>query len=174
MRRALHPAIVAAVGLLSATRGDAQQPEVLAAGVRDMAGCVVHQAAVSGTADSVRRTSVDSSRIVPADGSARVVGAPTIILRASASAREVRFASQPQISIRLCGGILDSVRILERRNLPDPVQPGVTYRDVFIAVEVLGHLNAQCLADRLTGTEQRPANCAWLQLRDSAAVRRPP
>src|SRR5438874_1905038 len=34
-------------------------------------------------------------------------GAPDIILRASVSAREVRFASQPHISVRLCGGTLD-------------------------------------------------------------------
>ncbi|MGH7637540.1 MAG: hypothetical protein ACREOK_07800 [Gemmatimonadaceae bacterium] len=66
--------------------------------------------------------------------------------------------------------------MLERRNLPDPVQPGVTYRDVFIAVEVLGHVNAECLASRITGqSAQRPDACAALQIRDtSGATRRPP
>jgi hypothetical protein len=66
--------------------------------------------------------------------------------------------------------------VIERRNLPDPVQPGVTYRDVFIAVEILGHLNAECLASRIAGqTGRRPDACAALQLRDTAgAIRRPP
>jgi hypothetical protein len=98
---------------------------------------------------------------------------PTIVLRASVSAREVRFASQPRIEVRLCGGILDSVKVLERRNLPDPVQPGVTYRDVFIAVEILGHLNAECISNRITG---RPVSgrdpCAGLQVRDTSGANR--
>jgi hypothetical protein len=91
----------------------------------------------------------------------------------------VRFASQPQISVRLCGALTDSVRIIERRNLPDPVQPGVTYRDVYIAVEILGHLNAECLARRITAppAESGPDVCASLRVRDSARAapgRRPP
>jgi hypothetical protein len=86
----------------------------------------------------------------------------------------VRFASQPRIQVRLCGGVLDSVRVLERRNLPDPVQPGVTYRNVFIAVEILGHLNAECLASRITGAAQSGA-CAGIQVRDTTGtVRTPP
>lgn len=87
----------------------------------------------------------------------------------------MRFASQPRIQVELCGGVLDSVRVLERRNLPDPVQAGVTYRDVFIAVEILGHLNAECLAERITGRDgTRAGACAGIQLRDSAGTRRPP
>jgi hypothetical protein len=106
----------------------------------------------------------------------------TIILRASASAREVRFAAQPRIVVRLCGAVTDSVRVVERRNLPDRVQPGTTYRDVYIAVEILGHLNAQCLASRM-GVAAQPATsndpCASVTVRDSAqarpaAPRRPP
>ena len=100
---------------------------------------------------------------------------PAIVLYASASAREVRFAAQPRIVVRLCGGVMDSVRVLERRNLPDPVQPGVTYRDVFVAVEILGHLNASCIASKLGAAPTRGADpCASLQIRDSAAIRRPP
>jgi hypothetical protein len=67
-----------------------------------------------------------------------------IILLASVSARELRFYSQPRISVRLCGG-LDSVRVVERRNLPERVVPGVTYRDVHVAVEIVGHILAECL-----------------------------
>jgi len=106
----------------------------------------------------------------------------TIILRASASAREVRFAAQPRIVVRLCGAVTDSVRVVERRNLPERIQPGTTYRDVYIAVEILGHLNAQCLASRM-GVAAQPATsndpCASVTVRDSAqarpaAPRRPP
>lgn len=75
---------------------------------------------------------------------------PAIVLRAAVSAREVRFNSTPTIRVVLKNGVVDSVRVLERRNLPEAVQPGVTYRDVYVAVEILGHLDAQCLSDRLT------------------------
>jgi hypothetical protein len=104
---------------------------------------------------------------------------PTIILYAEASAREVRFAAQPRIVVRLCGALSDSIRVVERRNLPERVQPGVTYRDVFVAVEIIGRLNAECLAQRIT--RERPEapgdNCASLGIRDSAGAnpaRRPP
>jgi hypothetical protein len=123
--------------------------------------------------ESARR---DSTARPPSLSQAREGAA--IVLYAAASAREVRFASQPQIRVRLCGAITDSVRIIERRNLPDPVQPGVTYRDVYIAVEILGHLNAECLARQIRANPagRLPDVCASLQMRDSARapVRRPP
>ena len=106
---------------------------------------------------------------------------PTIVLYAEASAREVRFAAPPRIVVRLCGAVTDSVRVLERRNLPERVQPGVTYRDVFIAVEIIGRLNAECLSQRITGERgaTRGDACASLELRDTsraapAPTRRPP
>jgi hypothetical protein len=111
--------------------------------------------------------------------SMRIGAAPDIIVRASVSAREVRFASQPRVSIRLCGGTLDSIRILERRNLPSPVVAGTTYRDVRVAIEILGHLNASCITRGLTGgragapgTASDP--CAALGIRDSARATRAP
>jgi hypothetical protein len=120
--------------------------------------------------------SPDSARS-PAQTSQATEG-PTIVIYAAASAREVRFAAQPQISIRLCGAVTDSVRVIERRNLPDPVQPGATYRDVFIAVEIIGRLNAECLARRITGQPTRADDvCAAASIRDSSAAppqRRPP
>jgi hypothetical protein len=99
---------------------------------------------------------------------------PTIVIYAAASAREVRFAAQPQITVRLCGALTDSVRVIERRNLPDPVQPGTTYRDVYIAVEIIGRLNAECLARRITGqpTAQNDV-CAAAGVRDSISAARP-
>lgn len=72
--------------------------------------------------------------------------APDVILRATASARELRFASEPRTSVRTAGCLpLDTVIVTERVNLPDPVQPGVTYRDVRVGIEVRAHLNVQCL-----------------------------
>jgi hypothetical protein len=141
----------------------------------DTASCLTREVTqpAGGVLDSMRPVVRYSS---PVAGSAQDRG-PAIILRASASAREVRFATQPRISVRLCGGVMDSVRVLERRNLPDPVRPGVTYRDVYIAVEILGHLNAECLAGRITGAERgTAAACASIQVRDSAGAgaRRPP
>ena len=75
-------------------------------------------------------------------------GKVAVMLLASASAREVRFARQPEIRVRLCGG-LDSVHVVERRNLPEPVVVGQTYRDVYVAVEILGRVDAACLTRRL-------------------------
>ena len=120
----------------------------------------------------------DSARAPVRTSQSTEGGGPTIVIYAAASAREVRFAAQPQISVRLCGAVTDSVRVIERRNLPDPVQPGTTYRDVFIAVEIIGRLNAECLARRITGQPTRADDvCAAATVRDSSAAtpqRRPP
>ena len=158
-----------ATTLVLPSRAAAQAPSPATPAVRDSAGCFEAHATSGAQRDSLR----DTTR---ARGSSGVApGAPAISLFASASAREVRFTSQPRIRVRLCGGILDSVKVLERRNLPDPVQPGVTYRDVYIAVEILGRLNAECLAGRVTGGLDSSGACAALRIRDtSGAGRRPP
>lgn len=70
-----------------------------------------------------------------------------IILLADVSARSVEVRSQPRIEVRLCGG-LDSVRVLERRNLPERVTAGTTYRDVFVSVAIFGRIEA----DRILAT----------------------
>jgi hypothetical protein len=89
------------------------------------------------------------------------------MLFAAASAKEVTFNTQPEIRVRLCGG-LDSLHVVERRNLPNPVVTGRTYRDVYVAVEIFGRLNADCIAAALTSaprdsTGQRNA-CASLEI----------
>ncbi|HET7321271.1 MAG TPA: hypothetical protein VFI96_02170 [Longimicrobiaceae bacterium] len=85
-----------------------------------------------------------------AAASADSLARPTVAIFASVHAREVRFQSEPKLSARFTGcAALDSVRVLERRNLPNPVQPGVTYRDVTVSVELLGHLHAACLLTAL-------------------------
>jgi hypothetical protein len=116
--------------------------------------------------DSAARTPAvaDSGRLPDRRGA-------DVILLASVSAREVRFQSQPRISVRLCGGF-DSVRVVERRNLPQRVVPGVTYRDVYVAVEILGHIYADCLRERIAG--DRTSACPSAADSSRAAPRRPP
>jgi hypothetical protein len=69
-----------------------------------------------------------------------------VVIRASVTASEVTFRTQPDASARVTGCTGPAVRVLERRNLPERVQPGVTYRDVHIAVEIVGRVEAACLA----------------------------
>jgi hypothetical protein len=72
--------------------------------------------------------------------------APDVVIRATVSAREVRFASEPRATVRTPGCLpLDTVIVTERVNLPDPVQPGVTYRDVRVGIEIRAHLDVRCL-----------------------------
>jgi hypothetical protein len=72
-----------------------------------------------------------------------------VVVLAAARAREVTFAKQPEIRVRLCGG-LDSIHVVERRNLPNPVVAGRTYRDVYVAVAIFGRMNADCIVAALT------------------------
>lgn len=70
---------------------------------------------------------------------------PDVMISASARIRELRFESQPRADLELTGcALLDSVRV-ERVNLPTPLQPGVTYRDVAVDLEAAGYLNVECL-----------------------------
>lgn len=141
--------------------------------VPDTAACPSAPVPVSGGQGGVARQARDSTRASATRGPASQT--PTIVLLATASAREVRFAGQPQILVRLCGAVTDSVRVVERRNLPDPVQPGTTYRDVYIAVEIIGHLSAQCLAGKIgVAPAQGGASgdpCASGTVRDTAQAR---
>jgi len=99
---------------------------------------------------------------------------PTLILCAGVGAREIQFAKQPDISVRLTGSLGDSVHVLERRNLPKPVVAGATYRDVFIAVEIVAHLADSCRQDTASDS-MRLGNtsslCASILRADSARGR---
>lgn len=101
----------------------------------------------SGVAVTGQRSGMDADSVAARGGTAAGDQVDIAII-ASASAREIRFASAPDIRVRLCGG-LDSLRVIERRNLPDRVVAGQTYRDVYIAVEILGRVDAACLARKL-------------------------
>src|SRR5437868_11872022 len=85
-------------------------------------------------------------------------GPADIMLLVGVHADEVRFGSQPHLRVRLCWGG-DTLRVVQRANLPSPVVPGVTYRNVYIAVELIGRVNAECLANRIgVGPAQRSAS----------------
>ena len=97
-------------------------------------------------------------------------------LFAAVRADEVQFARQPKICVALRGDVrLDSVRIVGRRNLASPVVTGTTYRDIYVAVEILGRLNAECISARITGAAavgQAAGPCASVGVRDTTAGRR--
>lgn len=98
-----------------------------------------------------RAITLAASTLLSAEAGAQdTTSGPAIVIRAGVSAREIRFGTQPSLRVVLANGSIDSIRVLERRNLPQPIQPGVTYRDVYIAVEILGRLNAECIATRIT------------------------
>src|SRR5437868_5906050 len=85
-------------------------------------------------------------------------GPADIMLLVGVHADLVRFGSQPHVRVRLCWGG-DTLRVVQRDNLPSPVVPGTTYRNVYIAVELIGRVNAECLANRIgVGPAQRSAS----------------
>jgi hypothetical protein len=113
-----------------------------------------------------------SAQARPATDSAASRQQVAVVIFAEATAKEVSFKAQPQLHVRLSGG-LDSVHVLDRRNLPSPVVSGTTYRDVHIAVELFGRLDAECIARTLT--QGARGDCGSLELRGtSGASSRPP
>jgi hypothetical protein len=95
-------------------------------------------------------------------------GKADVVLWVGVHADQVRFASQPHVRVRLCWGG-DTLRVVQRTNIPSPVVAGTTYRNVYVAVELVGRLNGQCLADAI-GVGNRAAgsapesvsNCAFI------------
>ena len=140
-------------------------------------------AAASEPSACVRATGPDAGAATP-DSARTAAGTRTasdtthtaLRLFAAVQAAEVRFDKQPTICVTLRGDVrLDSVRVVGRRNLSSPVVRGTTYRDVYVAVEILGHLNAECISARITGTSPAGAGnaaCASLGVRDSTGARR--
>lgn len=116
-----------------------------------MGGCV----SVAGP-DTVARSTAARSTSPEGHSDLRIV--------ASVSADEVTFAKEPKVCVSLRGDArLDSVRVVGRRNLASPVVRGTTYRNVYVAVEIVGHLDAACIASRITKTPaDSTATCASL------------
>jgi len=112
-----------------------------------------------GLSDSTGRRPDTSARVRPDSASLAVGGARSgpadIMLLVGVHADEVRFGSQPHLRVRLCWGG-DTLRVVQRDNLPSPVVPGTTYRNVYIAVELIGRVNAECLASQLGLRDAQP------------------
>lgn len=141
---------------------DANQPSCAAVLANDSTvGTRIEPANAGVARDTSSRSRPDTASF--AVGGARN-GAADVLLLVAVHADEVRFAAQPHVRVRLCWGG-DTVRVVQRDNLPSPVVAGTTYRNVYIAVELLGRINAECLADRIgvgnsSPQSTRPANTA--------------
>ena len=103
-----------------------------------------------GVTDTARRDTTTRPRADTVSfgiGGART-GNPTIHLLVGVQANEVRFATQPHVRVRLCFGG-DTLRVIRRENIPSPVVAGTTYRNVYVAVELIGRLNGECLSNAI-------------------------
>lgn len=70
-------------------------------------------------------------------------GNPEIEFSANVKARELRFEEEPQTEVRFWGHPeRNSVSLNERKNLPEKVQQGVTYRDVSVRSHIASELVA--------------------------------
>jgi len=110
--------------------------------------------------DTTTRARADSASF--GVGGART-GNSTIYLFVGVRANEVRFAKQPNVRVRLCWGG-DTLRVVQRQNLPSPVVAGTTYRNVYVAVELIGRLNGECLSNAIgVGNQQTTARAGVTQ-----------
>ena len=159
---------------------DAYQPSCAAVLAND--STVGAHLGPAGSTSVARDTSVRSRSDSASFGVGKARnGTADVLLLIGVHADEVKFASQPHVRVRLCWGG-DTVRVVQRDNLPSPVVPGTTYRNVYIAVELLGRVNAECLAEKIgvgasslqrvrptnvtaagdAGTPERVGSCAFL------------
>ena len=71
------------------------------------------------------------------------VGNPDIDFSANVKARELHFEEEPQTEVRFWGSPKrNSVSLNERKNLPEKVRQGVTYRDVSVRSHIVSELVA--------------------------------
>jgi len=83
---------------------------------------------------------------------------PDIELAADVKARELRFEEVPDTEVRFPGHPeRESVSGTERENLPEEVEPGVTYRDARVRLRIASALADTELRERLDddGRESR-------------------
>lgn len=84
-----------------------------------------------GLTDSVLAQADESSRL-PSPESA------DLSITGGVTARELRFESEPRSSIEFFGTPKRTTGWrTERRNLPRDVEPGVTYRDIGVQIEII-------------------------------------
>lgn len=96
------------------------------------------------------RPAVAQSPPCPAPGDSAAASAdtargPLVRIVARVTAAELRLRTRPRAEVRFAGcAPPDTLIVTERVNLPDPVEPGVTYRDVRVGVDIRTHLNVFC------------------------------
>ena len=79
---------------------------------------------------------------------------PDVEIAAAVRAAEVRFACKPEVRVRAYADSPASAELLsERDNLPDELEPGVTYRDFAVRWRLAARLSDPEL-DRLPGSER--------------------
>ena len=67
---------------------------------------------------------------------------PDVEMAASARADEVRFACKPEVRVRAYADAPATAEsVSERHNLPDEVEPGVTYRNVSVRWRLAARLD---------------------------------
>jgi len=136
--------------------------------------CVAASAANAGAQSA---GAAPACPLAAAGDSARADSAAAdVVIVATVHADEVRFDREPTARLRVAGCPEGAgLRVLERRNLPDRIQPGVTYRDVQLSVRILGALNAACIAalagDTAAALRLSPGRCVTVR---SPATARPP
>jgi hypothetical protein len=85
---------------------------------------------------------------------------PDIEFTANVKARELRFEEVPETEVRFPGHPeRESASGTDRENLPDEVEPGVTYRDPEVRLRIATALaDADLPTDRQHSERERPAD----------------
>ena len=86
---------------------------------------------------------------------------PDIEISADVKARELRFEEVPETEVRFPGHPeRESVSGTERENLPDEVEPGVTYRNPSVQVRIASALADPELRERFNNRRESWSNRA--------------
>lgn len=89
-------------------------------------------------------------------------GEPAVAILASVHARELRFDDKPQVRVTVSGSVNGQEAALvsrtDRQNLPDEVQPYVTYRDIGIRLTITSTLpDIETILDEALAPAPQPA-----------------
>lgn len=82
---------------------------------------------------------------------------PDVAIFANVRARELRFETVPQVTVRFTGEGNATEWTSDRTNLPDDVQPRVLYRDIGIRLRITSTLpNIEAILDEALGPAETP------------------
>jgi hypothetical protein len=113
----------------------------------------------------------------PIDAPRDTLSNPDVRIVARVRASELRFNAQPSAAATAAGCVAtDTVRVLVRTNMPEPVSPGVTYQDVEVAIEIVTRLSVVCspaLLDLIGRTDAAPRLASLCVNSQTGGNRRP-